>query len=304
MKSYRVLTSSAAALFAATCLAASPVAAAVPTPTLESNAYDLSVNLAVLTVINASLGPINLQSGSAPAAYNNSVTVVGIDQLINLGLAGEQITTGALTSTAQSSYPNYQGASASASIDGLLAQLGILSAVLGNTLSISADAVSSHSVANATGGIANAQGSSDFLNLNLSGSILGAAIGRVVTINAAALADVSPDANTTLLSISSFGNTVLKIILNEQVETKFPAVGSTPSGASISTNAIHVIFTDLSVLGIGVLRGDIIVAHSYARISDAMDVVPEPATWMQMIAGFGTIGLITRRRRRTVNSVA
>jgi hypothetical protein len=40
------------------------------------------------------------------------------------------------------------------------------------------------------------------------------------------------------------------------------------------------------------------------EVNDAVNSVPEPAVWMEMIAGFGAIGAAIRRRRRVPLSFA
>lgn len=42
----------------------------------------------------------------------------------------------------------------------------------------------------------------------------------------------------------------------------------------------------------------------FLRQSEFLDVVPEPATWAMLIAGFGLVGFSLRRRRNTVTSVS
>ena len=88
----------------------------------------------------------------------------------------------------------------------------------------------------------------------------------------------------------------LRVVLSEQI-----ASGDNVTSVGIMINAIDVSFTNF-LLGTNRLNGNIIVGHSQAAITGVPPVagVPEPATWLQMIAGFSVIGLAARRRRNLI----
>lgn len=273
--------------------------------TVSSDAYGVSANLnltllSALTV-NARAGPINAVSGSAGPAYAVTGTVASASENLDLGTSSilgfigfrQQLDTGVLTSTAQSPFPSSQFGSARAQVDNLGFSLGLDGSITGTTLlsllGIGADTVVSRS--SVTGGATpDAIGFTQIEGLTLSGSLFSPAI----IAAAAAGAYVNPGANTVLLGVGVLGQETLKIVLNEQVKT------TTSTSAAISTNAIRVIFANYDIVGLGQVSGDIIVAHSQARIIDAVAEVPEPATWVQMIAGFALVGGLTRRSRRRV----
>ena len=52
--------------------------------------------------------------------------------------------------------------------------------------------------------------------------------------------------------------------------------------------------------GFGDLAGYVPIFIHADFIRNAIAAVPEPATWAQMLLGFGMIGVATRRRRRSV----
>ncbi len=137
-------------------------------------------------------------------------------------------------------------------------------------LGISADEIVSTSVAGQkSGGGYFATGSSTLTGLSITGGILG-------SLNIDGSLYANPAANTVLLNTG-----IVKIILNEQLTT------SDASGASIVTNAVHVVLSDFFLNG-KAISGDIILGHSAAS-------VPEPATWSMMILGLGLIGQAMRK---------
>lgn len=264
-------------------VAAAPVSAAT---TISSSAYDVSVNLSLLNLVGVGVGPFSKSMGSGTVAYSDSDSFAGADETLNVGALGltgvrQTLDTGLLLTSAQSSLP-VQSGSAAATVNELSARLGtVFLGSFTSLVSISAGEVISRSRVGANGG-ANASGFSSIAGLTISVATLGVIANNATFIN--------PDPNTVLLDALG-----LRIVLNEQT----PLGAQTATSAGISTNAIHLIFNSFSIGG-GLLSGDIIIAHSEAQIGDAVGSVPEPATWAQMILGFGLIGLVARRRKRAI----
>lgn len=125
-------------------------------------------------------------------------------------------------------------------------------------------------------------------------------------------ADIFSIGATTVQSTSSvFGNGALSVAGSSHIEgltVSGLALGSLVIDGSATlglvTNAIHVYFDSFAVGG-GVLNGNIIVADSAADISGgAIAALPEPAVWIQMLAGFVLVGVGIRGRRGAADRVA
>lgn len=268
-------------------LAAAPASAAT---TIRSGAFDLTINLSLLNIVGVGVGPFAEAAGLAPAAYNQSEQIASANETLNLGVLGlisvqQRLSTGVLEASASSTLPPTQFGTARSEVNNLSLDLGTV--FLGDftsVLSIGSSEVVSRSSVAGSGGAA-ATGFASLAGLVISGSALGGA-----TIDGSAF--VNPDPNTVLFQLGVGPLASLRIVLNEQT-----AIGAqTGTSAGISTNAIRLIFNSFSIGG-GLLSGDVIIAHSEAQINDAVGAVPEPATWAQMILGFGLIGLVARRRK-------
>jgi len=263
-------------------LAASP---ALADPILSSSANVASVNLSVADVVaaNATLAPV---SGTAAPDYVDSLDLVSIDQGFHLFgtilSVDAGVSTGIVSTLAQSAYPG--SATGAANIAG--AETGIYTSLLGAVplaaLGLSADAVTSTTVAGIDGAGLFAAGASSIENLAISGSILdGLGLDLGLFSN--------PLPNTVALSLLG-----LEITLNEQL------VDQTDSSIMMTTNAVHISLDDYLFSG-RLLSGDIILGHSQASVTGyepAAAPVPEPATWAMMIGGLGLVGLCQRRRAR------
>ena len=177
---------------------------------------------------------------------------------------------------------------ASASVNqlatGLSTKLVLVPAV--NIFSIGATTVQSTSSVFGNGTLSVA-GSSHIEGLTVSGLALGGLV-----IDGSAFVDPLP--NTILVNLLG-----LRVILNEQLVS-----GNGSATLGLVTNAIHVYFDSFAV-GSGVLNGDIVVADSAADISGgAIAALPEPAVWIQMLAGFVLVGVGIRGRRGAAGRVA
>jgi hypothetical protein len=84
----------------------------------------------------------------------------------------------------------------------------------------------------------------------------------------------------------------LSVVLNMQTPDTKEAEG-------ITTDAIAIGFTDFPI-GPNVVSGTIVLGQSEASLS----VIPEPATWVEMLAGFGAVGLLMARARTRSKATA
>lgn len=259
--------------------------AAFSAPVLSSSANAASAHVSVANVVkaNATLAPV---SGTAAPDYADAAGLASINLSANLfgdlllsTSAGVQ--TGIVTTSAESAYPG----SASAAANIVNARAGLYTSVLGaiplTSLGISADAISSTTVAGIDGSGLFASGSSSIANLLISGSIL-----DTLGLDLAAFSNPLP--NTVGLSVLG-----LKITFNEQL------MEQTADSIFMATNAVHISLDDYLFQG-HLLNGDIILGHSQASVTGYVPsaAVPEPATWALMMAGFGLIGFSLRRRAR------
>jgi hypothetical protein len=268
-----------APLALAATLTASPAGAAVFL--LQSSAYDVGVNLTILGGITATIGPFVEAGGIAPPAYNSTDTLLSADgsaalKLAGLTLASIGVTTGVVSATA-SSPSTPPTSTASSSIADLA--LGISTGLIPSTLlSIGASAITSTSSADGTTHPVTVSGSSSVADLTIGGTLLG---GTTIDLSGTVNAPVN-DVIFDLLGIT--------ITLNQQI------VNTGPNGASIETNALAIDFDHVG-LGLNVLNGDIIIGNSFAS-------APEPATWVEMLAGFTGIAFLVAVRRKRKQAAA
>ncbi|WP_426169412.1 PEPxxWA-CTERM sorting domain-containing protein [Sandarakinorhabdus sp. DWP1-3-1] len=256
---------------------------------ISSSAFGISANLTLLGFIGVGLGPLASVAGSATPAYSTTGTVASVDQTLSLGVpvlaaVNERVSTGVIDTSASSPYPTTPTSTATSTVNDLglaLTTKTILGSPI-NILTIGATTLSSTTSANA----ANTLGVTSLSNitgLTFSGLALGA-----LTIDGSLFANAAP--NTVILDVLG-----LRIIANEQITN-----GNGTDLLGRTTNALRVSF-DNFIIGGGLLSGDVTVAHSRAEIVGLplidLGPIPEPSTWLQMIAGFGLVGVAARRRR-------
>ena len=256
------------------CAAWGPAANAVTS--ISSSSYGLDANLTVLKLVTVGLGPIDQVSGVAPAAYGKSATVASLSDTLGLVLGNQALGTGLIVSSASSPFPGAPTGTATDTVNNLTSSLN---ALFGPAfLDLSATTVTSTSSVNGLGSLT-AIGSSQIEGLKVTGSALQGA-----TINGALF--VNPAPNTVLFNLGG-----LEILLNEQIPS-----GDGVTSEAIQTNAIDIIFNNFA-FSTGLLSGNIVVAHSQAGIfGSASPAVPEPATWIELLVGFGIVGAVSRRR--------
>lgn len=227
------------------------------TTTISSAAYALGVD------VNLAGTPLLLgalvtafDSSSSPYSITNSLSSYGISGLL---------TTGALGASAMSLNPSTPFGGASSGVNDLY-----IVAIDPSILTITATTITSTS---SVAGVPTptAMGTTTITNLTISGAVIGSPITLTGTFD--------PPANSLI-----FESDGLEIILNQQTPDPSETAG-------ITTNAIVLEFNGFP-FGLNAVNGGIDVAGSYASI----DVVPEPATWAEMLAGFTVVGFLMRGR--------
>lgn len=257
--------------------------------TVSSGAFGVFSSVRVVSTLGIDVGPISSVSGSASPGFDVDSSVVSLGTEVDLGVltlvrAGLGINTGVLASSASANGTlpgDTTAGAAQASVNDV--DLGLFTSLFGvttTTLGLTADTITSRSTVTRVGDTATLTGQSVFENLDL--SLLG-------------LLDFSLGANAEVVpNFVAFDLLGLTITLNEQSIT-----GNGLTERGIITNAFHLVF-DNYILGGRALTGDLIIGQSRASISIDPSVggaVPEPGVWLQMIAGFGLVGLAVRRRR-------
>ena len=210
------------------------------------------------TVLNVSLtipGVISVTIGPLlPAARSAPPPYNVTNSLPSLSLPLLGLTTGSLTDTASSSFPPTETGTATSTADDF-------SLDLRSIFDLSATTISSTSSVNGT---PSATGSTTIADLSLT------VAGQTITFSG------TPSANDVILSLPG-----LTVTLNQQIP-------DTNETAGITTNAIAIDFTNFAI-GPNHVNGAVDIGQSMASIG----VIPEPATWVEMLAGFGAIGLLT-----------
>ena len=221
-------------------------------------------------------------AGSAPAPYDLSESLLGVEVDLNSGisfgnLVGIQLAVLAddtvLNAAASSNVDGGAGtrmASAETEINGL--SLEVLN---GNVLDISSSTIYSEAMVSGDYGSFNAMGNSyvEDLSLNLFG--LGEVDFASLGLEVDADGFIAASPNFEVLNVSGIAG--LNLILNEQYGE------CTDMFCSMGVNALRLSFNavDLSGLGLnlgGLLDGDIIIGHSYAELTAQINEVPAPAT--------------------------
>jgi hypothetical protein len=80
------------------------------------------------------------------------------------------------------------------------------------------------------------------------------------------------------------------VILNQQISDTKETVG-------ITTNAMAIVLTNFG-------PGDATGTIDFGQSTASLTVIPEPATWVEMLAGFGAVGLLLTRARTKSKAAA
>lgn len=244
----------------------------------SSSSYGESVNV-ILTVplvgnVVLNSGPQPISSGSAPSPYNVSNDAVSASiaalGLFNLG-------TELLLANAASDINGTAG-DKTASADATVDRLGL--STLAGLFRLSADQIQSSATITGDFNSFNAIGSTTLVDAVLSTLLISSGL------------STSPSANTVVDIQGLLGLTGISLILNEQILT-----GDGVASRGLAVNAIHIGFTNF-VSGVNVLNGDIIIAHSEARILAQNDPahVPEPGTFALQALGLMVMLFVAARR--------
>ena len=260
--------------------------AAQATVEISTTARGLFSSVRVVGQPLTSVGPIAPVSGRTSPGYSLNNSAASLAASVGLGtVSGVTATLGlssgaiATASSANGTTPlDTSSGSASATVNNL--DIGLVTSLLGvptSILSLTAGQVQSLTTVNKVGGATTLSGQAILSNLNL--SVLGAPI-----LNLGSNAQVAPN-------FVAYDQGGLKVTLNQQFASNFD------STRVLITNAIGISFTNYLLDGRS-LSGSITVGQSLAEFMDSSgDPVPEPASWAQMLAGFGLAGAAARRRR-------
>ena len=210
----------------------------------SSSAYGESVNVAVAPLLGTPLslksGPVPGVSGSSPAAYDTSYNAA--QAAVSTPVLGQVLGSQVVTVHASGSLPTTSQSFAEATVDNLSLQLAGLLPLLTAT---AGPIHSSATLTNACAVTPTAVGSASFTNLRLGGTL---GLGITVPSNLAA--------NTVLLSLLG-----IQVVANEQIVTT--SGGTT----TLTVNALHASVNSLSVMGLGLLTADVVVAQSKASLT-------------------------------------
>ena len=228
----------------------------------SSSGYGLAADVSLL-VANLEVLPQGHATGTAPGPYSQSESTLNAS-FTTAGLAN--ISAGVLSGEAYSDVDGLAGTRTATGM-GRVTDLGT-DLVLGTILDLNAGVIESEAAVSGDYGSLLATGSSILTDVDL--SVLGAEV----------LIDANAAPNTVL-----FDALGIRIVLNEQI-----VGGNGIDDRTMEVNAIRISFDNVAA-GLGLLNGDIRIAHSYAEMGA---VVPAPASFMLLASG----GLLTSRRRR------
>ena len=258
--------------------------AAQATTEIATTARGVFSNVRVVGQPLTLVGPIASVSGRTSPGYTLTSGVASLSAPISLGTvslvtAGLNLTSGviATAASADGTIPaDTTAGSASATVNNLGISLfthllGLQTSVLGLT----ASQVQSQTSVSTAGQIATLTGQSLFTNLNLT-------IAGVPILSLGSNAQVA--ANFVAYDLAG-----LKVTLNQQSASQFD------NSRVLITNAIGINFTNYLLDG-RTLSGSVLIGQSIGEYVGS-DPVPEPASWAQMLAGFGLAGTAARRRR-------
>ena len=253
---------------------------------ISTNARGLFSSVRVVGQPLTSVGPIAPVSGRTAPGYSLNNSAASLAASVGLGTVSGVTATLGLTSgaiataaSANDTTPmDTTGGNASAKVNNL--DIGMVTSLLGvptSILSLTAGQVKSVTTVDKLGGTTSLAGGSLFssLALNVNGSSV---------FSLGSNAQVAPN-------FVAYNLVGLKVTLNQQLASNFD------NTRVLITNAIGISFSNY-LLGGRSLSGTITVGQSLAEFMDSSgDPVPEPASWAQMLTGFGFAGAAARRRR-------
>lgn len=213
----------------------------------SSSSYGESVSVTLVPVLgppaSAVSGPLPTAGGQAPPVYHAADSQASVE--VSLSLAGNILTTGLLTVTADGTTSVPQGAAGRAIVDDLAIRL----AGSAPLLVLAAQVVDAQATVDGPCGSAlTATGSTTFTNGSV-GGLLGAGLSL----------PPHPAPNTLLLNTGG-----VRVVLNEQT-----LGGDGTHSRSLTVQAIHITLTNALVSGLGLLSGEVVVGHAQASLSCA-----------------------------------
>lgn len=265
--------------------------AAKATVEISTTARGLFSNVRVVGQPLSSVGPVASVTGRTSPGYALNNSAASLAAAVGLGtITGVTATLGlnsgaiATAASANGTTPfDTSSGSASATVNTL--DIGLVTSQLGvptSILSLTASQVHSLTSVSKAGGVTTISGQAILSNLNLS-------VRDAPILSLGSNAQVAPN-------FVAYDLGGLKITLNQQF------VGNFDSTRVLITNAIGISFSNYLLDGRS-LSGSITVGQSLAEFMDSSgDPVPEPASWAQMLAGFGLAGAAARRRRRALRA--
>ncbi|GGE20572.1 hypothetical protein GCM10011529_29050 [Polymorphobacter glacialis] len=249
--------------------------------TISTSAYGITSDVKVVGTVGVTVTPKAAVSATGTPAMNvngglvSLKTSVDLGDLLSLRLGTGIITTGAKADNASLGVDTLN--MGSSTVNDLGINLGTVLPLIG----LNATTVTSVTSIKLINNIATLTGKSVLSNLALS------LLGPVPIFTLGANAEVAPN----FVAYDFLG---VKLILNEQIATRS---GNT---LGLTTNALRLQLSNYAV-GAKLLTGSVTVGQSHAEVFiDTLGPIPEPAVWLQMIAGFGLTGLVVRRRRTTM----
>ncbi len=264
---------------ALTCLIGTSAAQA--TTEIATTARGVFSNVRVVGSPATLVGPIASVSGRTSPGYNLTGSAASLAASVGLGTVSGITATLDLISGAIATAASADGttpadtttSNASAAVNNLA--ISLLTGNGGSTtsvLSLTANQVQSQTNANKLVGLSS---QSVFTNLNL--MILG---GSILTLGSNV--QVAPN-------FVAYDQGGLKVTFNQQFASNFA------NTRVLITNAVGINFSNYLLDGRR-LNGGVVVGQSVVEYNSTAPI-PEPATWAQLLAGFGLAGAAARRRR-------
>jgi hypothetical protein len=224
------------------------------------------------TVVDISLtvpGVISIVVGPVLSAAGSAPPPYDVTNSNSLSLPLLGLSSSLVTDTASSPHPPTETGTATSTADSFsFAPVG------GALFSVSATTISSTSSVTGTP-TPSAAGSTTITGLSLT------IAGHTFTFSG------TPSPNDVI-----FSEPGLAVILNQQIP-------DTTETAGITTNAVAIDFNNFA-LGSNHVNGAVDVGQSMASIA----VIPEPATWAMMLAGFAGLGFVRYRASRKSTAIA
>lgn len=214
----------------------------------DSSAYGVSVTTTLVPLLGSgipiALDPTPTAGGTAPGPYDDGPNSVS-NLFVSSGLTGQILSTGLVEASASSAIPGTTAADADTLVNAL--DLRIVGSLVTRLLTIGATTITSSASVGGSCGALVATGSALFESAQV-GGLLGAGLAI----------DDAPPPNQVLLDMLG-----IRVVVNEQI-----ASGDGVLQRGLVVNALHLEL-DVSLVGIGVLSGDVVIGHTEAAVQCA-----------------------------------